>query len=100
MGRKASVKLDSMDHTRRQRHRKEFERHIHPKWQCFSKDSTCQIYWNLKELIPPTFQWLKALLPQTFSQVHRKFVFETKNDRGGGSRYLGNTDKGLVKDCG
>ena len=92
--RKASGKLDCMDHTRRQRHREEFERHVHPKWQRFSKDSRVR-YWKLKELIPPIFQWLKALLPQTFSQVHRKFVFETKNDHGRDSRYLGNTDKGL-----
>lgn len=66
----------------------------------FFKGLTCQIYWKLKELIPPTFQWLKVLLPQTFSQVHRKFVFETENDPGCDSRYLGNTGKGTVKDYG
>ena len=53
--RKASAKLDSMDHPRRQRHRKEFERHVHPKWQRFSKDSRVRFIGNLRNLFLPHF---------------------------------------------
>lgn len=75
--RKASVKLDSMDHTS-QRHRKEFERHIHPKWQLFQRTPRVRFIGNLKNLFLPHFSDLKLCCLRLSAKSIRSLYLKLK----------------------